>query len=144
MKISTRGRYGIRLLIDLAEQTEASTTLSSIAARQKISVRYLEQVAIILRRSGFIHSIKGSKGGYKLARPPAEINIGAVLRALEGDMLIVDPPVLGVAEGPIQSCIRAVVFEPVNRRIAEIIDSITLESLLGASVSDDEAYMYFI
>jgi Rrf2 family protein len=97
MKISTRGRYGVRLLIDLAEHAgEDHVSLAGIAGRQHISIRYLEQVAVILRRSGFIRSVKGASGGYSLAKKSEDINIGEVLRILEGDMLVVDPPLPGV------------------------------------------------
>jgi Rrf2 family protein len=144
MKISTRGRYGIRLLIDLAEQVNSEcVTLSSIADRQNISVRYLEQVAIILRRAGFIRSVKGASGGYALARNSEEIIIGDVLRILEGDMLIVDPPIPGQKETPLQACIRRMVFDPINKCVAGIIDSETLSDLVG-TIDSSDSYMYFI
>ncbi|MDR1177213.1 MAG: Rrf2 family transcriptional regulator [Spirochaetaceae bacterium] len=144
MKISTRGRYGIRLLIDLAEHaSEPHTALALAAERQGISIRYLEQVAVILRRSGFIRSVKGASGGYALARPAHEIIIGDVLRILEGDMLIVDPPLPGVKETKLQRCIRATVYNRINDRIAQIIDRETLASLVG-TIDPDESYMYFI
>jgi Rrf2 family protein len=144
MKISTRGRYGIRLLIDLAEHIdEPHVALASIAERQSISVRYLEQVVVILRRTGFIRSIKGASGGYALARRPQDIIIGDVLRVLEGDMLVVDPPIPGTTETKIQRCIRTVVFDRLNERIAQVIDRKTLASLIG-TVDPDSGYMYFI
>jgi Rrf2 family protein len=140
MKISKRGRYGVRLLIDLAENKHCDhVTLVSAAERQSISARYLEQVAIILRRAGFIRSIKGASGGYALAKPAWDIRVGDVLRVLEGDMLIAEPPPADC--GKFQRCIWRVVFEPLNRRIAEIIDSETLASLVGTV---DDNYMYFI
>jgi Rrf2 family protein len=142
MKISKRGRYGIRLMIDLAENRYNNhVTLVSAATRQSISARYLEQVAIILRRAGFTRSIKGASGGYTLAKPAEEIVIGDVLRALEGDMLIADPPPEGCNK--LQRCIWRNVFEPLNQRIARIIDSETLDSLIKTSNRADE-YMYFI
>jgi Rrf2 family protein len=141
MKISKRGRYGIRLLIDLAENRQHDhVTLVSAAFRQSISARYLEQVAIILRRAGFIRSIKGASGGYTLAKPIDEIIIGDVLRVLEGDMLIADPPSGNTDK--YQLCIWRTVFEPLNKRIAEIIDSESLASLVGTV--ENSAYMYFI
>ncbi|HOF85139.1 MAG TPA: Rrf2 family transcriptional regulator, partial [Treponemataceae bacterium] len=80
MKISTRGRYGVRLLIDLAEHADQShVPLAQIADRQKVSARYLEQVAVILKRAGYIRSIKGASGGYTLSRNPVDIMIGDVL-----------------------------------------------------------------
>jgi Rrf2 family protein len=144
MKISTRGRYGVRLLIDLAEHNDEShVSLASVAARQKISIRYLEQVAVILRRSFFIRSVKGASGGYTLARPPEDIIIGDALRELEGDMQIVDPPLPRIQETKIQRCIRQMVFDRLNKRIANVIDSKTLASVVG-TVDPDESYMYFI
>ncbi|GHT80146.1 Rrf2 family transcriptional regulator [Spirochaetia bacterium] len=144
MKISTRGRYGIRLLIDLAEHPEEDhVALASVADRQGISVRYLEQVVIILRRAGFIRSVKGASGGYALAHHPQDIIIGDVLRELEGDMLVVDPPRPGAAETKLQRCIRTTVFNRLNERIANVIDRETLASLVG-TVDPDESYMYFI
>ncbi|MDR2796702.1 MAG: Rrf2 family transcriptional regulator [Spirochaetaceae bacterium] len=142
MKISKRGRYGIRLLIDLAENCHANhVTLVSAAMRQSISARYLEQVAIILRRAGFIRSIKGASGGYALAKPAGEIVVGDVLRVLEGDMLIADPPPADC--GKLERCIWRAVFEPLNRRIAEIIDCETLASLINV-VTNADSLMYFI
>jgi Rrf2 family protein len=144
MKISTRGRYGTRLLIDLAEHIrEDHVSLASIAERQAISIRYLEQVAVILRRSGFIRSVKGASGGYALAKNPEDIIIGDVLRVLEGDMLVVDPPLSSTKETKLQRCIRLTVFDRLNDRIAAVIDRKTLASIAG-TVDPDESYMYFI
>ncbi len=144
MKISTRGRYGIRLLIDLAEHdTESHVALASIAERQAISARYLEQVAVILRRAGFIRSVKGASGGYTLAKAPTDIVVGDVLRALEGDMLVVDNLRAGETETKLQSCIRKTVYDRLNARVATVVDRKTLASLLG-TVDPDASYMYFI
>ncbi|GHV95256.1 Rrf2 family transcriptional regulator [Spirochaetia bacterium] len=144
MKISTRGRYGVRLLIDLAEHSdEDHVSLASVARRQTISIRYLEQVAVILRRSGFIRSVKGASGGYSLARRSEDIIIGEVLRVLEGDMLVVDPVLPGVKETKLQRCIRISVFDRLNDRIAAVIDRKTLASITGTT-DPDASYMYFI
>jgi Rrf2 family protein len=144
MKISTRGRYGIRLLIDLAEHGgESHVALVSVAERQRISIRYLEQVAVILRRSGFIRSVKGASGGYALALRPQDIIIGDALRVLEGDMLVVDPPLPGKNDTKRQRCIRLTVFNRRNDRIAAVIDRKTLASVVG-TVDPDGSYMYFI
>jgi Rrf2 family protein len=134
----------MRLLIDLAEHAgEPHVALANIAERQSISVRYLEQVVVILRRAGFIRSIKGASGGYALARAPQDIIIGDVLRVLEGDMLVVDPPIPGTVETRLQRCIRTVVFDRLNERIARLIDGKTLASVTG-TVDPDSGYMYFI
>jgi Rrf2 family protein len=144
MKLSARGRYGIQFLIDLAEHSEQDhVTLASVAERKGISLRYLEQVVVILHRTGFIRSIKGASGGYALAHPAEQINIGDALRMLEGDMLVVDPPQANSEETAFQKCIRRCIFEPLNTRIAKVIDGKTLASLVGTS-DPDESYMYFI
>jgi Rrf2 family protein len=144
MKISTRSRYGIRLLIDLAEHTgEPHVALANVAERQNISVRYLEQVAVILRRAGFIRSVKGASGGYALARQPQDIIIGDALRELEGDMRVIDPPLPSSRETKIQRCIRLTVFDRLNERIAQVIDRKTLASIVG-TIDPDTSYMYFI
>lgn len=144
MKFSTRGRYGIRLLVDLAEhQSESHITLASIADRQKISARYLEQVAVILRRAGYIRSVKGASGGYALARNPCDIVIGDALRILEGDLLIVDDLRAEETENALQRCIRATVYNRLNERISGVLDQIMLSSMLGDSHSDQNN-MYFI
>ncbi|MDR2048861.1 MAG: Rrf2 family transcriptional regulator [Treponema sp.] len=144
MKISTRGRYGIRLLIDLTERAgESHIPLAETAKRQNISLRYLEQLAVILRRSGFIRSVKGASGGYVLAKPAEEIIIGDVLRILEGDMLVADPPDPGKPETRLQRCIRTTVLDRLNARIARVIDNKSLASLAG-TVDPDESYMFFI
>jgi Rrf2 family protein len=144
MKISTRGRYGIRLLVDLAEHAgESHVPLAAVADRQRISIRYLEQVAVILRRAGFIRSVKGASGGYALTRQSEDIIIGDALRVLEGDMLVVDPPLPKVSESKIRRCVRTTVYERLNEQIARVIDRKTLASVLG-TVDPDESYMYFI
>jgi Rrf2 family transcriptional regulator, cysteine metabolism repressor len=144
MKISTRGRYGIRLMIDLAEHAdEGHVPLASIAERQSISPRYLEQVAVILRRAGYIRSIKGASGGYALAKKPSEIAIGEALRELEGDILIVDPPRSGDTENALRRCIRRAVYDRINDRVSGLLDNITLASMLG-TVDPESSYMYFI
>jgi Rrf2 family protein len=144
MKISSRGRYGIRLLIDLAEHPgEPHIPLAVVAERKGISIRYLEQVAIILRRSGFIRSVKGASGGYVLSRSAQDIVLGDVLRVLEGDMLVVDPPLPDNPESRFQRCVRTVVFDRMNEGIARIIDKKSLAEIVCAS-DPDESFMYFI
>ena len=91
MKISTKGRYGLRALIDLAVYAgKVSVSLGSIAERQNISLKYLEQVFSQLRNANVIKSVKGSQGGYILSDKPSNIKVGTILRALEGDLTITD------------------------------------------------------
>ncbi len=87
MKISTKGRYALRLMIDLAENDKDKfVSLKDIAERQEISVKYLEQIVTVLCKIGFLKSLRGSQGGYKLAKAPEEFKIGDILRITEGDL----------------------------------------------------------
>ena len=87
MKLSTKGRYGLRAMIDLARYSEVEpVSINSIAARQNISERYLEQLVALLRKAGLVKSIRGATGGYILAKDAAEISVGDILRALEGSL----------------------------------------------------------
>jgi len=85
MKVSTRGRYALRMMIDVARQGEGNrVTIKEVSERQSISVKYLEQIVKNLVNSGFLRSIRGSHGGYMLARKPEEYTAGEILRAIEG------------------------------------------------------------
>ena len=85
MKLSTRSRYGTRMMADLANHyNKGPVQIGSIAKRQDVSVKYLEQLIIPLKKSGFIKSIRGPKGGHMLSRPPDEITVGEIVKVLEG------------------------------------------------------------
>ena len=87
MRISTKGKYGLRAMVDLAvHSADSPIPLSSIAERQDLSLGYMEQVFSVLRKAGLVKSIKGAQGGYILAEDAASITVGDVLRALEGDL----------------------------------------------------------
>ena len=86
MRISAKGEYAVKAMLDLAlcDDGETLQPIQDIARRQSIPQRYLEQVLLGLKRAGFLHSRRGSAGGYRLAKPPAQITVGALLRAVEG------------------------------------------------------------
>jgi len=87
LKLSTKGRYGLRAIVDLAINGEKeAVALSGIAERQDISISYLEQLIAKLKKAGIVTSIRGAQGGYLLAKNPEEISVGEILRALEGDL----------------------------------------------------------
>ena len=97
MKLTTRGRYGLRALIDLAvHESEGAVSAQSIAERQELSESYLEQLIRSMKRAGLVASVRGAGGGYHLARPASEISVGDILRALEGTMEAVSCPALTV------------------------------------------------
>lgn len=87
MKISTKGRYALRLMLDLALQDNGEPVrLKDVAARQEISLKYLEQIISVLQKLGYVKSIRGPQGGYRLAKPPETYTAGMILQAIEGDM----------------------------------------------------------
>ena len=133
MKLSTKGRYGLRAMIDLAQnESEEAVSISSIAARQNISESYLEQLVGKLKKAGLVSSIRGAQGGYMLAKKPDEISVGNILRALEGDLSPIDCPALTGEDGCSQSgsCASKYVWQRLNDGINEIVDEIKLSTLL--------------
>jgi Rrf2 family protein len=132
MKISTKGRYGVRFLIDIAEQgPDTLTTLSEISLRQEISAAYLGQIAVSLKRAGFIRSIKGSSGGFVLAKLPSEIQLHDVLSTLEGDLTIVDPPSPSAEESLYRQAIRMGLYQKIDVAVLQTLGSLTLEKILS-------------
>ena len=134
MKLSTKARYGLRALIDLALYSENETvSIQSIARRQNISDSYLEQLMRKLRSAGLIVSVRGAQGGYKLARPANEISVGDVLRALEGSLEAVT---CGGEDNSCQGadlCVTKFVWERINSSIRDTVDSIKLSQLVEES-----------
>lgn len=142
MKLSTKGRYGLRALIDLAVNCEEdSVSISSIAARQGISEAYLEQLMAKLKKAGLVVSTRGALGGYRIARSAQEISVGDVLRALEGDLSAVQCPGL-TAEGcqGAELCVSKYVWQKINDSIARTVDEIKLDALVKESREAQEKY----
>ena len=136
MKLSTKGRYGLRALVDLAVHSENGTvSIQSIANRQNISVSYLEQLVGKMRGAGIVTSIRGAAGGYRLAKPPSTISVGDVLRALEGDLEAVNCP--GNDEVPAceaaPTCVTKYVWKRINDSISQAVDTIMIEELVQES-----------
>jgi len=148
MKISTKGRYGLRAMVDLAVYSGGDhISLKNIAERQNISEGYLEQVFSSLRKSGLINSIKGSQGGYVLADKPERITVGQILRVLEGNLSVIDEKSMGEKTNDrIEDCIRYAVWNEINRSIDSVVDKITLEQLVGeyGKMLNQEVNMYYI
>jgi Rrf2 family transcriptional regulator, cysteine metabolism repressor len=130
MKVSTKGRYGLRAMVDLAVYGSGEhVSLYSIAERQSISPSYLEQVFSILRKSGLVQSVKGAQGGYKLMRDPAKITAKEVLAALEGELAIVDGSDSDVGQDLIKKAINELVWNRLNDNLNRIFESVTLEDM---------------
>ncbi|GMO17856.1 MAG: Rrf2 family transcriptional regulator [Treponemataceae bacterium] len=146
MKLSSRARYGMQFLIDIAENSNSGAAFVSIsesAKRKNIPFRYLEQVAVILKCAGFIRSVKGPKGGYALTKNVNEIIVGDILRSLEGDILISDSEKPADTANAYEKAVHFSVFDKLNDAIKKNLDNKTLASLLG-TIDSDESYMYFI
>ena len=137
MKISTRGRYAIRLMLDLAmNDSDHYVTIKSISERQDISSKYLEQIISILSRAGYVKSIRGAQGGYKLARPAEEYTVGMILRLIEGSLV----PVACMDDNPNQcprseSCVTLDVWKKIDAAVSGVVDNITLADLVKKEYS---------
>ena len=135
MKLSTKGRYGLRALIDLALYSEKETvSIASIASRQNISESYLEQLIAKLRKAGLVSSVRGAGGGYMLAKPAEEISVGDILRALEGSLDPVQCP--GLKEegcSGSDACVTKYVWKRINDSINQTVDEIKLSQLVEES-----------
>ncbi len=135
MKLSTKSRYGLRALIDLALHSGSeAVSISSIAARQEISEAYLEQLMAKMKKAGLVTSSRGALGGYRLGREAEAISVGDVLRALEGNLEAVQCP--GLSKSGCQTgelCVAKYVWKKVNESITRTVDEITLDSLVKES-----------
>jgi len=133
MKISTRGRYALRLMLDLAlNSPDQYVTIKSISERQNISNKYLEQIITALSRAGYVKSIRGAQGGYKLARPAEEYTVGMVLRLIEGSLA----PVACMDDTPNKcprsnDCVTLDIWKKLNDAINDVVDNITLADLVN-------------
>jgi Rrf2 family protein len=151
MKISTKTRYGLRALVDLAAHSAGEqVALIHIAKRQDLSVNYLEQVFSLLKKAGIVRSVKGAQGGYMLAKDPAKITVGDIIRAIEGEICLVDeePPSESVSLilKNMQQCIWDNVWKKMTESVLEVIDHITLEELMKEYqvLHIDDNIMYYI
>lgn len=139
MKLSTRCRYGIHAMFDLAQNVgNGPQAIREISARQLVPEQYLEQIIGALRREGFVTSVRGAQGGYMLARPPDEISIGELLRLLEGPVLMADC-ILDEAACPRSGkCPSRQVWERLTGCINQMVDSITLGDMLRIDAMTEE------
>lgn len=136
MKLSTKGRYGLRALIDLAAYSgDSPVSITSIAGRQEISERYLEQLMSLMKKAGLVKSVRGAGGGYVLARDAKDISVGDVLRALEGSLEPVDCAGIEPEGGCLSadSCVTKYVWQKINESINRTVDEIRLDQLVEES-----------
>lgn len=130
MKISTKGRYGLRALVDLAYHSNQKVSLVSIAQRQNISLNYLEQVFSTMRRAGILKSIKGAQGGYIMTVKPEDISVNDVLEILEGKFSIVDEDNSKDEMDPMQQVIYELVWDRINKDVISYASSVKLSDLV--------------
>jgi len=134
MRLSTKGRYGLRAVVDLAIYSkDEAVSISSIAAREDLSESYLEQLIAKLKKAGLVNSIRGTNGGYILAKKPKEISVGDILRALEGDLAVVECPNSDSECANFDSCVTKYVWKRINDSINTAVDSMTLDEIVENS-----------
>ena len=132
MKISTTGRYALRLMVDLAMNADKQPVrVKEISARQEISDKYLEQIISVLTKAGFVRSTRGPQGGYRLAKEPKDYTVGSILRLIEGKLcpvacLETDENVCERRAG----CITLPLWEKLDEAINNIVDNVTLQDLI--------------
>ena len=132
MKISTKGRYALRLMLDIAaNEGEKPIRIKDIATRQNISDKYLEQIVAVLNKGGMVRSIRGPQGGYTLKEKPEECTVGMIIRLTEGSLA----PVECVEEDAIScerqsDCITYFLWKKIDEAIKGVVDTVTLKDLL--------------
>ena len=133
MKISTKGRYALRLMLDIAlNDAKTPVRIKDIAERQQISYKYLEQIVSSLNKAGFVKSLRGPQGGYRLTKKPEEYTVGMILRLIEGSLAPV-----ACLDDDINNCTRAdrcptlILWEKLYDAISEVVDNITLADLIS-------------
>lgn len=139
MKLSTRSRYGTRMMLDLAQHYgESPIQIGEIARRQDISVKYLEQLIIPLKKANYIKSVRGPKGGHVLAKPPEKITVGEIVELLEGGINLAD-----CIENPdtcdrSETCLTRGIWETATKAMSQELNSITLSDMIKGHKSAKE------
>ena len=143
MKISTKGRYGLRALIDLSINMDSeNVTIKSISERQNISERYLEQIFSLLRKAGIIVGWKGAQGGYSLGKSISELTILEILKILEGDSIFID--INDKEENELEAFVNKNLWKDINSIIEDYFTSITLEDLVDNYKKSKDTLIYYI
>lgn len=142
MKISTKGRYALRLMMELAmSDSDRPVRIREISEKQTLSDKYLEQIISILHKAGYVRSQRGPQGGYTLSRKPEDYTVGDILRLTEGPLAPVDCVDPSLYECPReQQCATAILWRKLNDAISGVVDSITLEDLKNWQISVNGDY----
>ena len=135
MRISTKGRYAMQLMLDLARyNTGEPISLKDISKRQEISEKYLEQIISLLNKGGFVRSVRGAQGGYLLNRDPKDYKVGEILRITEGDLA----PVACLDQNSMEcekrtGCATVRLWQMIDDAVSSVVDKVTLQDLLDWS-----------
>ena len=154
MRLSTKSRYGVRAIFDIAYHSEGlETQVKDISRRQEISPRYIEQIFQKLKRAGIIDSKRGPTGGYFLAKMPDEITVGEIIRVTEGGIdpvLCMDPDDPTQPCGRSKECVTRIIWNEAGNRLKEYFDSVTIRYLcekaqeMGIRKELDQRFTYYI
>lgn len=140
MKLSTRGRYGVRLMLELAiHYKDGPILLKDISKNQEVSLKYLGQLIMPLKIAGLVKSARGAHGGYFLSMPPGKIKLGEIVNALEGKLCIVeciDSPEICDRSG---KCAARDVWSELNHRMIDILNSYTLQDMVIAQTQKENS-----
>lgn len=147
MKLSTKGQYGARAMVDLAiHYGEGPVLLKDIARRQQISERYLEHLVVALKVAGLVNSMRGARGGFSLAKPPSQIRLSEIIQTVEGSIAMVecvdDPKVCSRAD----LCVTRDIWTEMKKAMSGVLESTTLQDLVERQREKQkpEAVMYYI
>jgi Rrf2 family protein len=138
MIISTKGRYALRMIVDLAEHAnDGFITLKEVAERQNISKKYLEQIVAALNKGNILQANRGFQGGYKLAQTPAKLTVGDILRLTEGNMLTL-PCLNGGTCLMQEDCATAFVWEGLDKVINDYLNSVTVQDIIDRRIGGED------
>ena len=142
MRISTKGRYAIKLMLDLATNDNGEPIrLKDVARRQEISEKYLEQIISVLNKAGFVKSVRGSQGGYLLKKTPEEYTVGMILRQTEGDLMSLSSDTSNEME---KASVINRVWDKMGKAVNDIVDNITLQDLLDWEEEQTEEAGFYV
>ncbi|MGN1045005.1 MAG: RrF2 family transcriptional regulator [Candidatus Methanomethylophilaceae archaeon] len=130
MLVSTKGRYALRMMLQLAESNNGPVRIKDVSEAQGISAKYLEQIMIVLKGAGFVESIRGPKGGYCLAMPADQITVGSIIRAMEGELSINCVRTGGASCPNSSGCKTLRLWTMVDDAVCNVIDNISLRDMV--------------
>lgn len=145
LKLSTKGRYGVRLMLDLAlNNGNGPVSLKDVSQRQEISVKYLEHLIAPLKKAKLIRASRGAHGGYVLIKSPAELTLKEILKAVEGPMCVVECTKNPALCKRAKNCLTRGVWSELSDKISEILSGVTLEKIIDGNIRNDDGFCYVV